>query len=213
MTTVCNFGTFWVHSMLKIWPKVLILAYDCNSKMYPQSLMSMTNVISDQRGKIRNTPRSTAFSIFTIIQGTDMALSFHRGNSFVWISLSVQQPFVLLRATSGSKIRCKASLALCHSQRSVGDIHNFHCQVTLHQWHRIVTHYLQANGKNWQPKHQSILLPYGQRYQFRFVFSTFLVHFLLSKTATQPLLYWLVFPEPNKRGLPDLKLRFAGTWM
>ena len=94
---------------------------------------------------------------------------------------SEQQPFVLLRATSASKIRCKAPLYVTvkgHWERSTTFTARLHCISTVA---RIVTHYLQAESTNWQPKHPlSILLPYGQRCLFVCLFVCFLCGFFFS---------------------------------
>lgn len=87
-----------------------------------------------KKERIQNTLRSSALIFHKISKcRTEMALSFSA--PLIWISFSKQQPFILLWATSTSKIRCKVSLYVTvkgHWERSVTFTARLHCVTLLH---------------------------------------------------------------------------------
>lgn len=141
----------------------------------------------------------------------EMALSLTR----FWISFWKQQPFVLLWATSASKIRCKVSLCVTvkgHWERSATFTASLHCISGIAPF----THYLQADSTDRQPRHPpSILLPYGQRclLWFLLLFFFFLFFFTKENWTTAHTAAALLSRAEPATGPPCLKLQFPGTWL
>lgn len=81
---------------------------------------------------------------------TEMALSFSP-SKLTWISLSEQQPFVLLWATSASKIRCKAPLYVTvkgHWGRSITFAARLRCISGITLLHTIYRRITQTDSPN-----------------------------------------------------------------
>lgn len=128
---------------------------------------------------------------------------------------SKQQPFILLRGTSASKIRCKVSLYVTvkgHWERSTTFTARLHCISGITLLHTIYRLIAQTDGPNTHWAY-CYLIDRGVCFDFVkyiYVFFSFLTKKNWMTTHSETA---LLFQSCFTIELPCLKLQFPGTWL
>lgn len=222
----CIYVRFWDSLNAKIWSKVSTLTRNRNRKCIEKakyvgqmwfSLKSFKLCRKKTQKGYKTLLRSPAFGFSQSVRMQDRNGTKLSPLKHVWILSSEQQPFVLLWATSASKIRCKAPLCVTVKgrwERSTTFTARLHCISTVA---RIVTHYLQAESTNWQPKHPlSNIATLWTEVSVCFVFflSYFSSFIRKKKLRDRPPWSGSASQSRSVYGLPCfLKLHFPGTWL